>query len=216
MIVKLNGVPITTQFHQIDSIHHMPHQGIDLALPLNTPVPSVGDGVITSVTNEGNQSFGLAVHEHLNDGTDVIYGHLNNANVQLGQVMHQGDVVGLSGNTGHSTGAHLHLQTMHNGVAFDPTQYFQRISDTTEIVHQKYPWWNFYDNIREGIVDGVTSLGMHVWNGFIDGIGILLPSLACVGILWWICSFIPWSDKAPKLTGTSLLLYMFYVLIRGG
>jgi hypothetical protein len=216
VIIKLNGVPITTQFHQVDAVHHTPHQGIDLALPLNTPVPSVGDGVITSITDEGSKSFGKAVHEHLSDGTDVVYGHLNNFNVQAGQVVHKGDIVGYSGNTGYSTGAHLHLQTMHNGVAFDPTPYVQNISvqKVAEHVH-KHPWWDVAGNLEDDAREALAHLASSLGHALLDGLGVILPTLAMVGILWWMCPFLPKAEKAPKLTGTSLLVYMFYVMIKG-
>jgi hypothetical protein len=204
LIVRLNGYPITTHFAQVDQVHRHPHQGIDIAMPMGTPISAVGDGVVTSLTDEGSRSFGKAVHVHMTDGNDAIYAHLSRFNVESGQTVHQGDVIGYVGSTGHSTGPHLHLQVMHRGAPVNPISYFH---STT----QPIPWWDVPGHIKQGF-----HLILHdMWVSFCNSLNVVLPTLCCIGVLWWMVPFAPKSDKAPKLIGTSALVYMFYVLIRG-
>lgn len=111
---------ITTHFHEIDSVHSVPHNGIDFAVPEGTPIHSVTDGTVEIVRDEGNISFGRSVRIRTADGRLVIYGHLHDWAVRRGMQVHFGDVLGHSGNTGHSTGPHLHFQVNINGRAIDP------------------------------------------------------------------------------------------------
>jgi hypothetical protein len=210
MIVKINGYPITTQFHQIDSLHPIPHQGIDLAMPMGTPIHSVGDGVITSISDEGATSFGKSVHVHMTDGHDATYGHLSGFNVHTGQMVHGGDVVGYAGSTGFSTGSHLHLQMMSHGTPIDPISY---VASVTQVA--SHPWYDVPDKIAEAIRHGLMTLAHHTVIGLFHSLDVVLPTLCCIGIIWWMIPFFPKADVAPKLVGTSALVYMFYVLIRG-
>lgn len=129
--VTINGVqkqwPISSEFGQIDSAHWLPHKGIDFAIPQNTPVPSVGEGTVTQVADMGTKGFGKFIKVHLNNGADVIYGHLNDWNVKVGDIVHKGQTIAVSGSTGESTGPHLHLQVMNHGFVMDPTSYAQGV-----------------------------------------------------------------------------------------
>ncbi|MFC5528454.1 M23 family metallopeptidase [Cohnella yongneupensis] len=122
MRLRINGFPISSEFGSIDSVHKIPHTGVDIAMPIGTQLHSVGGGVISQVDVIGDRSLGRMVRIDLDDGPDVIYGHLSQVNVKIGDHVHAGDIIGLSGNTGHSTGPHLHLQAVaDNGTLIDPT-----------------------------------------------------------------------------------------------
>lgn len=127
--LSINGLaqdwPISTPFGSTDSDHFLPHKGVDFAIHSGTPIPSVGDGIVTQVLDEGTKSFGKFVKVHLFDGNDVIYGHLSSFDVKVGQVVHTRDLIGLSGSTGDSTGPHLHLQVMHGIFPVNPIPYAQ-------------------------------------------------------------------------------------------
>lgn len=225
MITKINGVPITTQFHAIDHIHLHTHQGIDLAIPLNTPIPSFSDGIVTSLTNEGNASFGKAVHLHMSNGNNVIYGHLNQFNVRVGEKIHQGDVIGLSGSTGHSTGPHLHIQVMHNGSAIDPTQMIQQIDFSKGKMigdASHYPIWDLKDRTIESaqglehwILSELHHLLIFIGHATVTGLTIALPTLATVGILYWMIPLFPRARYGLRVTGIAMLAFMFLVIIKG-
>lgn len=117
------GAPVwsmTSYFGEIDDVHKIPHNGIDIALVSGTPVESITDGVVVEVRHDGDRSWGNSVHIESEKGARVIYGHLSETEVQVGQVIHMGDEIALSGNSGKSTGSHLHLQININGKPIDP------------------------------------------------------------------------------------------------
>ena len=94
------------------------HQGIDLPYPTGTPVYAAFDGkvrVSDVVGGYGN----LVILRHAN-GLETFYGHLSQRKVEAGQWVSAGDIIGLGGSTGRSTGPHLHFETRYMGNAFDP------------------------------------------------------------------------------------------------
>lgn len=95
------------------------HNGIDLAVPSGTPVKSPMAGVVES-TPSGGAGGNEIIIKHIN-GYKTGYAHLKEALVKKGYQVKQGDVIALSGNTGKSTGPHLHFTlTGPTGVKVDP------------------------------------------------------------------------------------------------
>jgi hypothetical protein len=84
------------------------HTGIDYAMPVGTPVLAVADGVISNVTTD--KSYGEVVVLKA-DKYEIWYCHLSVKGVKKGQAVKVGQELGKSGNTGNSTGPHLHLET---------------------------------------------------------------------------------------------------------
>ena len=99
------------------------HEGIDLACSLGTPVRTARDGIIIVAGNEGGYG-NLVVVRHSN-GYETYYGHLSKFLVKEGQKVKKGDIVALSGNTGRTTGPHLHYEIRKNGKAINP-KYFAK------------------------------------------------------------------------------------------
>ena len=96
------------------------HNGLDMALDLYVPIVAAADGLVTFVG--GDSAFGLGWYveiEH-DGGWSTIYAHLVEFNVQQGQYVTQGDIIGYNGNTGYSTGPHLHFEVHHNDWYIDP------------------------------------------------------------------------------------------------
>lgn len=88
------------------------HTGIDYACKVGTPVLAVADGVVENVLTD--KSYGnVVVFKAVANGTTyhIWYCHLSQATVSKGQIVAAGSQLGLSGNTGNSTGPHLHLET---------------------------------------------------------------------------------------------------------
>jgi murein DD-endopeptidase MepM/ murein hydrolase activator NlpD len=89
------------------------HNGVDFGAPIGTPVKSVLDGVVVGTGNtdlvRGCYSFGKWVLVKHPNGLSTVYAHLSVIKAVEGQNVSTGDVVGYSGNTGYSTGPHLHL-----------------------------------------------------------------------------------------------------------
>lgn len=94
------------------------HQGVDLPLTIGTPVKSAFDGrVRASLYVKGYGNLVIVRHEN---GLETYYGHLSKRNVEPGDWVRAGDVIGLGGSTGRSTGPHLHFEVRYKGFAFDP------------------------------------------------------------------------------------------------
>lgn len=102
------------------------HNGMDIAVPHGTPIQAVKPGKVVFAGEQG--SYGnLVVLQH-NDGTFTKYAHQSKLNVQVGQDVQAGDVIGAVGSTGRSTGAHLHFEVRKgspNGELLDPTAYLE-------------------------------------------------------------------------------------------
>jgi murein DD-endopeptidase MepM/ murein hydrolase activator NlpD len=95
------------------------HNGIDLAVPVNTPIKSPMPGVVDAVTSGGDGGNQVIIKH--DNGYKTGYAHLNKVLVKKGDKVKQGDTIGLSGNTGKSTGPHLHLTlTDPSGAKVDP------------------------------------------------------------------------------------------------
>jgi murein DD-endopeptidase MepM/ murein hydrolase activator NlpD len=121
MIQKtINGFRVTTEYGVIDKLHSTPHNGIDIALPEGSPLYSIGKGIVENVVNYGKDNIGQGVIVKLENGRRVIYGHISKATVQPGDPVGMGDLVALSGNTGRSTGPHLHFSVKEGTTAIDP------------------------------------------------------------------------------------------------
>lgn len=94
------------------------HMGVDLPYPMGTPVRVAFDGCVrASLYYKGYGNLVIVRHEN---GLETYYGHLSRRDVRTGQWVHAGDIIGLGGSTGRSTGPHLHFETRFEGYAFDP------------------------------------------------------------------------------------------------
>jgi murein DD-endopeptidase MepM/ murein hydrolase activator NlpD len=97
------------------------HGGIDIGAPIGTPVQAPAPGTVVFAGR--NAEYGLAVIiDHGND-TKSLYGHLSRLSVAAGQSVRRGDFVALTGNTGRSSGPHLHYEIQVGGQAVDPYTY---------------------------------------------------------------------------------------------
>ncbi|MBC7100009.1 M23 family metallopeptidase, partial [Candidatus Bipolaricaulota bacterium] len=105
---------------RIHPIYGVPsfHTGIDIAVPEGTPVRAAAGGTVTfSGWQEG---FGLLVVIDHENGYETYYGHLSRLLVAPGQSVSAGETIALSGNTGLSTGPHLHFEVRYLGTPVDP------------------------------------------------------------------------------------------------
>ena len=97
------------------------HEGIDIAVPNGTPVVSAAGGTVIVAGWMGGYG-NLVVVDHGN-GLATAYGHNTTVTVGVGQSLAQGQLIAYSGNTGHSTGPHVHFEVRVNGAAVDPFGY---------------------------------------------------------------------------------------------
>lgn len=134
--VKLTSLPYRASLCLVDSVskwvcpyqtkvfskfgyrHGRKHQGIDLPYPTGTPVKAAFDGrVRVSMYAKGYGNLVIIRHEN---GLETYYGHLSRRDVEAGNWVTAGDIIGIGGSTGRSTGPHLHFETRYMGFAFDP------------------------------------------------------------------------------------------------
>ncbi|HYG46789.1 MAG TPA: M23 family metallopeptidase [Allosphingosinicella sp.] len=103
------------------------HAGIDLAGPIGTPIYATADAVVgRSEYNSGG--YGNLVELEHGHGIQTRYGHLSKSLVSAGQKVKRGDVIGLMGSTGRSTGSHLHYEVRIDGKAVNPVPFLQSTS----------------------------------------------------------------------------------------
>lgn len=99
------------------------HKGIDLAAPIGTKVGATRDGVVTR-SGFDRKGYGNWVEVRHPDGTTSRYGHLDKRGVKVGQEVEQGARLGTVGNSGRSTGPHLHFEIRDaQGRPVDPRNY---------------------------------------------------------------------------------------------
>lgn len=119
---------ITSYFGQKESFRSTGHSGIDFAMPQGTPLRAIRDGII-QVKDFGEKNAGKMIKIKGEDGRDYIYGHLSKFSVKEGQVINKGEIIGYSGNTGFSTGSHLHFGIKEGGRFIDPSPYISDIQN---------------------------------------------------------------------------------------
>ena len=108
----------TKVFSKFGYRHRRRHQGVDLPYPMGTPVKAAFDGRVRASTYSGGYGK-LIIIRHTN-GLETYYGHLSERKVNVGDWVRAGDIIGLGGSTGRSSGPHLHFETRYKGFAFDP------------------------------------------------------------------------------------------------
>jgi len=97
------------------------HKGIDIATRTGQPVHAPADGIVAEVGYR--HDLGQMVRIHHGHGMTTVYGHLSRTAVRVGSTVRRGDRIGQVGNTGRSTGSHLHYAVMLNGVEVNPRKY---------------------------------------------------------------------------------------------
>lgn len=101
------------------------HSGIDFGANLGDPAYVTADGTVKSTGSDATHGINIVVtHEN---GLSTWYMHLSKINVKPGEAVVKGQIIGLTGNTGRSTGPHLHYEVLKNGVSIDPKPYLQAV-----------------------------------------------------------------------------------------
>lgn len=167
-------VRITAKYGEVSKLHPKGHTGVDIGVSEGTPILSVHDGVVDKIY-DGGTSLGNGVVVSFEDGTKGIYGHMSEVNVKVGELVQDGQILGFSGNTGRSTGPHLHFSMVENGQYVDPTSLVEHTVNHTSI----------WDKIMD-----VQSIGGWLYEKFISG-----------GIEYWVSNYIM---ALPFLVGVSI------------
>lgn len=104
------------------------HNGWDIEVPIGTPVKAIADGKVIATGAAKGYGYWVAIDHGIINGVQVTseYGHISSWNVRYGQIIKQGDIIAKSGNTGYSSGPHLHItirEGRFQGTAVDPSKY---------------------------------------------------------------------------------------------
>ena len=146
------------------------HGGLDIGAPYGAPIYSAGAGTVTLADWYGG--YGNAVMIALDNGFTTLFGHMSSIGVSAGDRVAPGQIVGLVGSTGNSTGPHLHYSIFLNGQPIDPAQFYgfdvgsRRIPfDMPAMVHKdemivparENPYVNSGGSILGGLFDGLDQ-----------------------------------------------------------
>ncbi len=94
------------------------HPGLDIAVPVETPIRASATGIVTEAGVD--PEYGVYVRVIHVDDYETMYGHAMRVTVSVGDTVVAGQVIGLSGSTGRSTAPHLHFEVIKDGVSLDP------------------------------------------------------------------------------------------------
>lgn len=110
------------RIHPISNENQM-HNGLDIGVPAGTEVKAGLTGTVTTAAY--NESYGNYVIIQDSRGYELRYAHLQSIHVSNGSTVTKGDVIGLAGSTGNSTGSHLHVEVLKNGERLNPVFYLE-------------------------------------------------------------------------------------------
>ena len=120
-LVKPVSGTISSRFGARSRIRCSAHTGLDIATSTGTPIAAAASGTVTFSGWKGSYGW-LMVITHQN-GVQTYYGHCSKLYYSAGQTVSQGQKIAAVGNTGNSTGPHLHFEVRVNGIAYNPQNY---------------------------------------------------------------------------------------------
>ena len=97
------------------------HEGLDFAGKLGTPISSIAAGIVT--WSGPRYGYGNMIEINHGNGYITRYAHNRKNLVSVGDKVEKGEVIAVMGSTGHSTGPHVHIEVIHNGILVDPKKY---------------------------------------------------------------------------------------------
>ncbi|HEY9373827.1 M23 family metallopeptidase [Streptomyces sp.] len=132
-VKPVSGYTLTASFNQGGAMWAHKHSGQDFAVPVGTPVKAAGAGTVVKAGPNGGgdgPAYGNAIVVKHANGKYSQYAHLSKINVHIGQKVGAGQKIALSGNTGNSSGPHLHFEirtTPNYGSALNPAAYLRSV-----------------------------------------------------------------------------------------
>ena len=165
------------------------HRGVDIVVPTGTTVLAAMDGTVTTATYDA--SYGNYVVIEDSNGYCTKYAHMDTLSVSAGQTVTHGTTIGTTGNTGSSTGSHLHIECLYNGEYYNPLFYFD-VGEGT--LYGETPGGggssgnvippDFYDDatVQALMEEAARYLGYpYVWGGSSPS-----TSFDCSGFVCWV------------------------------
>jgi hypothetical protein len=195
---------ITSKFGSVDAVHKTPHTGIDIATPEGTTLRALGEGVVDRIY-DGTTNIGKGLSIKFEDGTRVIYGHMNEVKVRIGEHVHAGEIIGLSGNTGNSTGPHLHLgMKSADGSWLDPTPLADKVGQIN--------WWDgSLKQLKGWLGEKFTEITFDGFTDYLADFAVAFPIIAVVsgGVYALINMF---SKGAARWGAIATVIYGLFII----
>jgi Membrane proteins related to metalloendopeptidases len=191
---------ITSKFGSVDAVHKIPHKGIDIAVPEGTKLHSIADGVVDRIY-DGTGTIGKGLSVKFPDGSRVIYGHLSEVKAHIGELVQKDEIVGLSGNTGHSTGPHLHLGLKDSsGHWLDPTPLADKVLTVDGPLVKLGGWLH----------DKLAEITFNVFVDHFSNFIIALPVIAVVSFgVYALINMV--SKNGARLGAIATLIYGWFL-----
>lgn len=160
---------ITSNYFAKESFRNSPHLGVDFKMETGTPLRSVREGVIEKVIDYGNVNAGKCIKVKFDNGDTAIYGHLSEFTVKEGQHVNVGDLIGYSGNSGFSTGSHLHFGLKNgDGNFIDPSPYINDIQNMNnpryfaQVSNVKVSFFDYFQEHMIGVTDSLMQMKINL------------------------------------------------------
>ncbi|MDD9312617.1 M23 family metallopeptidase [Cytobacillus firmus] len=206
---------LSGEFGELSPVRNwQPHTGIDLAVPENSTLRAIGEGTIDRVF-DGSGAIGKGLSIQFPDGTRAIYGHMNEVTARVGEQVVAGDIVGLSGNTGNSTAAHLHFGLRSpDGTFQDPTPVAEKLAAITGDSPDLGILGKLATFGMEGVRGKTADLTTEVILGIFDALKDILLGVSLVGsALCIILKVAGWRDGGRwagiLMVANLLIKYLF-------
>ncbi|MBF0369857.1 MAG: M23 family metallopeptidase [Magnetococcales bacterium] len=116
------------------------HRAVDLAADMNTPIHATADGVVEWAGFHKKSGYGNLILVRHNYGFKTAFGHLAEVSVKNGEFVRRGDILGRTGNSGLSSGPHLHYEVRFNHRRLDPAPFMEWGMDNYDVVFNKEKW----------------------------------------------------------------------------
>lgn len=229
---------LTGKFGELAEVRgNVPHNGIDLAMPEGTQLRSLYSGTVEKIF-DGSGKIGNGVAIKLDDGSSTIYGHMKQVDVHVGDKVSTGEFIGLSGNTGNSTGPHLHFGFKDDTGSFvDPTSIADKLASISgSDVDPVFGWKDIFrpttplgdhiiskakEHVAEGVKETTVEMTKEITAGILEALGdILVETIGAVTLLGsgiLIIMKIAGFDKGYKWAGIlNVANILIKTMIRGG
>jgi LysM repeat protein len=172
------------------------HKGIDIAGSLNTPIIAVDDGMVTK--SYYSDTYGHVIFIKHSSNLETIYAHLNKREVNEGQPINKGQIIGRMGNTGESNGVHLHFEVHENEWTFEKKNAFN-----PALVLGEVEVGNFVQALVEDNAQYVVKNIIQDKNETSDGESITIHNVKSGETLWSIAQ--NYSTTIEKLQGMNTI-----------
>lgn len=139
-----------------------PHGGIDFGTPMGTPIYAAQDGIVES-TPYDSDGFGNYIKIKHNNGLESFYGHLASKERSGGSAVRAGELIGYSGNSGQTTGPHLHFEVRRNGERIHPNALLEGAGEVSGSNAGVYA--------NSQMASSIQSILPRMSTGFLPGIG---------------------------------------------